>query len=141
MISLEKTLMNREIGFVHRLLGILREQGVSFEQCPSSIDSVSVIIEDDKLGGLDDVLLEQISRQLEPDSISIEKDLALVAVVGEGMIRTVGISGKIFGALGRAGINVRVINQGASEMNIIIGVSGADYETTVRTIYQAFIGD
>jgi aspartate kinase len=141
MISLEKTLMNREIGFVHRLLGILREQGVSFEQCPSSIDSVSVIIEDNKLGGLDDVLLEQISRQLEPDSISIEKDLALVAVVGEGMVRTVGISGKIFGALGRAGINVRVINQGASEMNIIIGVSGADYETTVRTIYQAFIGD
>jgi len=133
--------MNREIGFVHRLLGILREQGVSFEQCPSSIDSVSVIIEDDKLGGLDDVLLEQINRQLEPDSISIEKDLALVAVVGEGMVRTVGISGKIFGALGRAGINVRVINQGASEMNIIIGVSGADYETTVRTIYQAFIGD
>lgn len=141
MISLEKSLMNREIGFVHRLLGILREQGVSFEQCPSSIDSVSVIIEDDKLGGLDDVLLEQIRRQLEPDSISIEKDLALVAVVGEGMVRTVGIAGKIFGALGRAGINVRVINQGASEMNIIIGVSGADYERTVRTIYQAFIGD
>jgi aspartate kinase len=104
---------------------------------PPSIDSVSVIIEDDKLGGLDDVLLEQISRQLDPDSISIEKDLALVVVVvvvGEGMVRTVGISCKIFRALGRANVNVRVINQGASEMNIIIGVSGADYETTVWTI-------
>lgn len=141
MICMEKSLMNREVGFVYRLLGILSEQGVSFEQCPSSIDSVSVIVENDKLHGLDDLLLEQIRRQLEPDIVYIEKHLALVAVVGEGMVRTVGISGKIFGALGRAGINVRVINQGASEMNIIIGVSDDDYEAAVRTIYAAFVGD
>lgn len=141
MISLEKSLMNREVGFVYRLLGILSEQGVSFEQCPSSIDSVSVIIEDEKLRGLDDVLIDQISRQLQPDSIAIEKNLALVAVVGEGMVRTVGMAGKIFAALGNAGINVRVINQGASEMNIIIGVSDEDYEATVRVIYEAFVGE
>jgi aspartate kinase len=139
MICMEKSLMNREVGFVHRLLGILSEHGVSFEQCPSSIDSVSVIVENDKLHGLDDVLLEQIRRQLEPDTVFIEKNLALVAVVGEGMVHTVGISGKIFGALGRAGINVRVINQGASEMNIIIGVSDDEYEAAVRTIYAAFV--
>lgn len=140
MICMEKTLMNREVGFVYRLLGILSEHGVSFEQCPSSIDSVSVIVEDEKLRGLDDVLLDQIRRQLEPDTLYIEKNLALVAVVGEGMVRTVGISGKIFAALGNAGINVRVINQGASEINIIIGVSDSDYEATVRTIYTAFVG-
>lgn len=140
MISLEKSLMNREVGFVYRLLGILSEQGISFEQCPSSIDSVSVIIEDERLRGLDDVLIEQINRQLQPDTIAIEKHLALVAVVGEGMVRTVGIAGKIFSALGRAGINVRVINQGASEMNIIIGVHDSDYEATVRVIYEAFVG-
>jgi len=139
MICLEKSLMNREVGFVHRLLGILREHGVSFEHCPSSIDSVSVVIEEQKLHGLDDILLEQISRQLEPDSLFIEKNLALVAVVGEGMVRTVGIAGKLFGALGAAGINVRVINQGASEMNIIIGVSDSDYERTVQVVYQAFV--
>ena len=139
LISIEKSLMNREVGFVHRLLGILREYGVSFEQCPSSIDSVSVLVEDEKLLGLDDVLLEQIGRQLEPDSLVMEKNLALVAVVGEGMVRTVGIAGKIFGALGDAGINVRVINQGASEMNIIIGVSDDDFEAAVRTIYHAFV--
>ncbi len=139
MICMEKSLMNREVGFVYRLLGILSEHGVSFEQCPSSIDSVSVIIEDDAMHGLDDVLLEKIRRQLEPDSLVLEKNLALVAVVGEGMVRTVGISGKIFSALGRAGINVRVINQGASEINIIIGVSDSDYEATVRTLYDAFV--
>ena len=139
LICLEKSLMNREIGFVHRLLGILREQNISFEQCPSSIDSVSVIVEDANLRGLDEVILEEIRKRLEPDSLYIEKNLALIAVVGEGMVRTVGISAKIFQALGRAGINVRVINQGASEMNIIIGVSADDYGDAVRTIYGAFI--
>lgn len=141
IISLEKSLMNREVGFVYRLLGILSELGVSFEQCPSSIDAVSVIVEDDKLRGLDEVLIDRITRQLEPDTITMEKNLSLVAVVGEGMVRTVGIAGKIFSALGRAGINVRVINQGASEMNIIIGVSDDDYEAAVRVIYAAFVGD
>jgi aspartate kinase len=139
MLCLEKTLMNREVGFVHRLLGILREHGVSFEHCPSSIDSVSVIVEDENFKGLDEIVLEDIRRQLSPDSLFLEKDLALVAVVGEGMVRTVGIAGKIFAAMGKAGINVRVINQGASELNIIIGVSRKDFERTVRTLYDAFV--
>lgn len=140
MICLEKSLMNRETGFVYRLLSILNDHDVSFEQFPSSIDSVSVIVEEEQLRGLDEVLLEQIRRQLEPDSLYIEKDLALVAVVGEGMVRTVGIAGKVFSALGEAGINIRVINQGASEMNIIIGVAESEYEATVSTLYEAFVG-
>ncbi len=139
MICLEKSLMNKEVGFAHRLLGILREHGVSFEQCPSSIDSISVIVEDAQLQGLEEVIVDEISRQLKPDSLCIEKDLALVAVVGEGMVRTVGIAAKIFNALKKAEINVRVINQGASEMNIIIGVASVDYQKAVRALYAAFV--
>lgn len=139
MITLEKSLMNREVGFAHRLLGILREQGVGFEQCPSSIDSISVIIEDAQLQGMDEVILDQIRRQLEPDHLSLERKLALIAVVGEGMVRTVGIAAKIFVALKDAGINVRIINQGASEINIIVGVAAGDYENAVRALYAAFV--
>ncbi|MBU1565730.1 MAG: aspartate kinase [Proteobacteria bacterium] len=139
MICLEKSLMNKEVGFAHRLLGIFREHGVSFEQCPSSIDSISVIVENAQLQGLDEVILDDIRRQLQPDSLFIEKNLALVAVVGEGMVRTVGIAAKIFEALKKAKVNVRVINQGASEMNIIIGVAAIDYERAVRALYSAFV--
>ena len=141
MICVEKSMMNREVGFAHRLLGILREEGISFEQCPASIDSISVIVAEDKLRGLDDLLVEQINRQLAPDSLTIEKDLALVAVVGEGMIHTVGIAARIFVALQNAAVNVRIINQGASEMNIIVGVAAADYEKAIRAIYSAFVGE
>lgn len=139
MICVEKSLMNKELGFAHRLLGILREHGVSFEQCPSSIDSISVIVEDAQLQGQEEVLQDDIRRQLQPDSLFIEKGLALVAVVGEGMVRTVGIAAKIFVALKEAKINVRVINQGASEMNIIVGVASTDYERAVRALYAAFV--
>ncbi len=121
------------------LLGILREHGVSFEQCPSSIDSISVIVEDGQLQGLEEVIIDEIRRQLQPDSLCIEKNLALVAIVGEGMVRTVGIAAKIFTALKEAKINVRVINQGASEMNIIIGVAAIDYERAVCALYSAFV--
>ncbi len=141
MICLEKSLMNREVGFAHRLLGIFREHGVSFEQCPSSIDSISVIVEDAQLQGVDELILDEIKRQLEPDHLFLERNLALIAVVGEGMVRTVGIAAKIFNALKEAGINVRIINQGASEMNIIIGVAAVDYEKAVRALYAAFVID
>ena len=138
MICLEKSLMNKEMGFAHRLLSIMREYGVGIEQCPSSIDAISVIVEDAQLQGLEEVILDEIRRRLQPDTLHIEKDLALVAVVGEGMVRTVGIAAKIFSALKRAGVNIRVINQGASEMNIIVGVAAVDYERAVRAIYAAF---
>ena len=141
MICLEKTLMNKEVGFAHRLLGILRDQSVSFEQCPSSIDSISVIVEDASLQGLEDIILDEIRRLLLPDKLYIEKHLALIAVVGEGMVHTVGIAAKVFIALKDAGVNVRIINQGASEINIIIGVNVADYEKAVQALYKAFVPD
>ncbi len=141
MICLEKTLMNKEVGFAHRLLGILRDRGVSFEQCPSSIDSISVIIEDAALQGLEEVMLDEIRRLLLPDKLYIEKNLALIAVVGEGMVHTIGIAAKVFSALKDAGVNVRIINQGASEINIIVGVNVADYEKAVQALYTAFVPD
>lgn len=139
MLSLEKTLMNREVGYVQRLLGILSEYGISFEHCPSSIDSVSVIVDKTSLTSQLENVVEQIHRRLAPDNLTITEDLALVAVVGEGMIETIGIAGKIFTALGHAGVNVRIINQGASEINIIIGVAAGDYEKAVQALYSAFI--
>jgi len=139
MICLEKTLLNKEVGFAHRLLGIFAELGVSFEQCPSSIDSISVIIEDAEYRRVEDIILEEIRRQLKPDNLYVERNLALIAVVGEGMVHTVGIAAKVFGALKDAGINVRVINQGASEINIIVGVNADDYERAVQALYEAFV--
>jgi aspartate kinase len=139
MICLEKTLMNKEVGFAYHLLGILSEQGISFEQCPSSIDTISVIIEETQFHPVEEIVLEEIRRQLEPDKLYVEKNLALIAMVGEGMVHTVGIAAKIFGSLKDAGINVRIINQGASEMNVIIGISADDYENAVRSLYAAFV--
>ena len=139
MICLEKTLMNKEVGFAYRLLGILSEQGVSFEQCPSSIDTISVIIEQTQFQPVEEIVLEEIRSQLKPDKLYVEKNLALIAMVGEGMVHTVGIAAKIFGVLKEAGINVRIINQGASEMNVIIGISADDYENAVRSLYAAFV--
>jgi aspartate kinase len=139
MVNLEKSLLSKERGFLHKLLGIFEELGIGCEQCPSSIDSISVLVEEDRLGGLEETLCEEIHRRLRPDSLMVEHDLALIAVVGEGMVRTIGIAAKIFAALQRGGVNVRVINQGASEMNIIVGVAGEDYQKAVRALYGAFV--
>ncbi len=141
MITIEKSLMNKESGFAHRLLGIFRRHDIGVDHCPSSIDSISVIVEEEQLRGMDTLVLEDIQRQLQPDHVSIEKDLALIAVVGEGMARTVGIAARIFTALAGAGVNVRIINQGASEINTIVGVAAGDYQRAVRALYQAFRPD
>jgi len=139
MICVEKSLMNAEIGFAYRLLGIFERRGISIEHCPSSIDGINVIVEQKHLGDAAPEVIEEIRRVLDPDSISLVADLALVAVVGEGMIRSVGIAAKVFAALRDAGVNVRVINQGASEVNIIVGVLPEDFERALRAIYAAFV--
>ena len=140
MISVAKTMLHHQAGIVHRLLGALLEHGISFEHCPSSIDSVSVIMETEQLAGKEEAVVAGIRRAIAPDSLVVEHNLALLAVVGEGMSSTVGISGKVFTALGNSGVNVRIINQGASEINIIIGVAAEDYEKAVLAIYLAFAG-
>ena len=139
MITIGKHLMNREVGFVYRLLGVLEHNGIPFEHCPSAIDSVSVVLESRWLEGGADALLDEIRRALEPDELEYVPSIALIAIVGEEMARTPGIAAKVFGALAAAGVNVRLINQGASELNIIVGVAPEDYAPALRAIYSAFV--
>lgn len=139
MICLEKSLMNKEIGFGYKVLGVLCAHGISFEHCPSSIDTMSVVIEHDAISGKEEMVLEELKKAVEPDKIELISGLALIAVVGEEMANTVGMAGTVFGALAKASVNVRLINQGASELNIIVGVDAKDYETAVRALYHAFL--
>ncbi len=141
MICIEKTLMNKEIGFAYRLLGILQSHGISFEHCPSSIDSISVILEDKQLEDKEEIVLEEIKRVLQPDKVEIVRNLALIAVVGEDMANTIGMAAKVFCALRDAKVNVRIINQGASELNIIVGVNADDYERACQALYESFVSD
>ncbi|MET0286156.1 MAG: aspartate kinase [Polyangiales bacterium] len=139
MISLEKSLMNKEVGFAYRLLGILERYGVSFEHCPSSIDSISVVVESAQIDDKVESILDDIRKSLQPDKLEFVPQIALIAVVGEGMAKTIGISAKVFVALRDAQVNVRLINQGASELNIIVGVVPEDYEKALRALYGAFV--
>jgi aspartate kinase len=138
VISIEKTLMKRDKGFHRRILSILESNEVSFEHIPSGLDSVSLIIDDSELDNKLEKILEEIERQCSPDSLIVYPNMALVAVVGKGMIRTKGISGKVFGALAKAEINIRMINQGSNELSIIVGIENEDFEKAIRAIYNAF---
>lgn len=139
MICMEKTLMNKEVGFTYRLLSLFQQRGISVEHIPSSIDGINVIVEQKYLGDSTDEIVDEIKRMLSPDKVTVEPDLALLAVVGEGMSHTIGIAAKVFNSLRDANVNVRVINQGASELNIIVGVAPADFEKAVQALYRAFV--
>ena len=139
MITIEKNLMNKEVGFAHRLFGIFERHHISFEHCPSAIDSMSVVIDHSQIEGKTDLILDEIRSTFHPDRLEVEPQIALIAVVGEGMARTIGIAAKVFQALRDAQVNVRLINQGASELNIIVGVMPEDYEKSLRALYGAFV--
>ncbi len=139
MICIEKSLMNREVGFTHRLLGIFMRRGISVEHLPSSIDGINVVLDTDQLEGQAEEVMEEIQRALAPDNVTLVPDLALIAVVGEGMNHAIGVAARVFGALARAQANVRVINQGASEVNIIVGVSPDEFEKAVKALYAEFV--
>ena len=139
VIFLEKSMMNGEIGFARRVLSVLEKHKICFEHMPSGIDTLSLVIDSRYLtGGLLDVLLEEIKEAVHPDYIRVLENIALVATVGHGMASNIGTSAKLFRALSDAEINVRMIDQGSSELNIIVGIDNADYEKCVRAIYHAF---
>ena len=138
VISIEKTLLNVEIGFNRKLLSILEMNGVAFENMPSGIDSVSLVIEDSQIENKLDIIIDEIKRQCRPDNIEVYPNMALIATVGRGMSKSTGISAKIFKSLGDENINIRMINQGSSEINIIIGVETKDFEKAINAIYKAF---
>jgi len=140
VISLEKDLMNEAVGYVERVLAVFSRAGVSVEHVPSGIDTLSVVVADAELAGKRDVLLEELRRTIAPDHLEIDPDLALIATVGRNMKTQPGMAATLFGALAKAGVNIRMIDQGSGELNIIVGVNAGDYETAVRAIYTAFIG-
>ena len=139
IISIEKAMMNTELGFGRRLLSIIESKGISFEHMPSGIDSISLVIPDNQLDKKLEDIVEEIKEQLKPDTVDVHAGLALIATVGHGMARTPGISAKLFTALGKENINVRMIAQGSGELNIIIGVETEDFERSIQAIYYAFI--
>ncbi|MFG0313501.1 MAG: ACT domain-containing protein [Phycisphaerales bacterium] len=139
MISIEKALMNRERGFGRRVLTVLDEHGIGWEHMPTGIDTMSLIIRDEELGDAGEKLVEDIQRRCVPDSICLTNGLAIIATVGQGMNHHVGVAARLFTALAEANVNVRVIDQGSSEMNIIVGVVEEALAPAVRAIYEAFI--
>lgn len=141
VIHVEKAMMNAELGFGRRLLNVLEANDVSFEHMPSGIDTMSVIVADSAVEGRLRTLIEQIEADCHPDSIEVDPDLAVIATVGRGMMHTPGMAAKLFGALAGARVNIRMIDQGSSELNIIVGVDVADFEKAVRAIYAAFVAD
>jgi len=138
MINIEKALMNRERGFGRRVLTVLEEHGIGWEHMPTGIDTISIIIRDEELGTAGDKLVEDLQRRCLPDSISLVGGLAIVATVGQGMNHHIGVAARLFVALAEANVNIRVIDQGSSEMNIIVGVEEEALERAVRAIYSAF---
>ena len=142
VIFLEKSMMNAEVGFARKVLSVLEEDGICFEHMPSGIDTLSLVIESKYLaGGVLDRLIEQIRAAVSPDYVRVLDNIALVATVGHGMAKSVGTSARLFGALSAEGINIRMIDQGSSEINIIVGIDNDDYEKCVRTIYREFFGE
>ncbi len=138
MINIEKSLMNKEKGFGRRVLSVLEEHGVSFEHMPTGIDTISLIIRDDELADHGDSILRGIERMCEPDRATIAPGLALIATVGQAMNHHIGIAARLCTALAEARVNLRVIDQGSSEMNIIVGVEDSDLEKAVSSLYSAF---
>lgn len=139
VVALYKNMMSSERGFVRRILGVLDDYNVNFEHLPSGVDTVSVVMSNQSIGDRIDEIVEAFRTRLQPDSIDIIEDIALIATVGHRMSYRPGVSAKLFGALGDSQINIRMIDQGSSEMNIIVGVDNKDFEKAIRVIYNAFV--
>ena len=138
-LFIEKSLMNTEIGFGRKVLQVLEEQGISFEHVPSGIDTMTVFIHQDEFAEKEQQVIAGIHRMVNPDYMELESDLALIAVVGRGMRSNRGTAARIFAALAHANINVKMIDQGSSELNVIIGVKNEDFEGAVKAIYDIFV--
>ena len=138
-VNLEKDRMNTEIGFGRRVLSVFEENGLSFEHIPSGIDTMSVFVQQSDFEEKEQKILAGLHRNVVPDFLEIHSNIALIAVVGRGMKSTEGTAGKLFTALAKEDINIRMIDQGSSELNIIIGVNEKDFEKATKAIYHAFI--
>ena len=138
VLSIEKSMMNSELGFCRKVLTVLEQHGVSFENMPSGIDTVSVVISDANLKNKTEGIVEEIKRSCNPDSVVVYPNMALIATVGTGMAYSKGVAAKIFTALAEANINIRMIDQGSSEINVLVGIENDDFEKGINAIYNAF---
>ena len=138
MITLTKENLHKQVGFGYGLLKILDRHDISFESMPCGIDNLTVVLNDADIKGKMDQLYHEIRTELKPDTVEIASSIALIATVGRGMARTVGVAARLFTALSEAGISSRIIDQSPKEMNLIVGVDQRDFETAVRAIYRAF---
>lgn len=139
VIAMYKNLMSSERGFIRKMTGILEDFDVPIEHIPSGIDTLSVVIDNNVIDGRLDEIVEEFTRQLKPDTIEVFEDMALIATVGHGMSSRTGVSAALFTALAKEKINIRMIDQGSSEMNIIVGVENKDFEKAIKSIYEAFV--
>ena len=138
-ITIEKSMMNSEVGFVGKVLSVIGKYGISFEHLPSGIDTISLFIDNEGLKeGMLPILLKEMEEAVEPDRIYAHEDIALVATVGHGMVKNVAATARLFKALADAQININMIDQGSSELNIIVGVEGKDYAACIQAIYNEF---
>ena len=138
-VSIDKDMMNSEVGFCRKALQAFEENGISIEHMPSGIDTMTVFVHQAEFEGKEQQVISALRRLAHPDIIDLEADLALIAVVGRGMKSQRGTAGRIFSALAHANINVKMIDQGSSELNIIIGVSNDDFENAIKAIYDSFV--
>ena len=131
--------MNAEVGFGRKVLEVFERNGISFEHMPSGIDTMTVLVHQSEFEDYEQSVIAGIHRAVEPDFVEMESDLALIAVVGRGMKSTRGTAGRIFSALSHANVNVKMIDQGSSELNIIIGVANSDFDNAIKAIYDIFV--
>ena len=139
VIAIYKNHLANEKGFIRRLAGIIEDHDMAIEHLPTGIDTMSVVIDNNVLNGKLDEVVDEIKYQLKPDSVDVVEDMALIATVGAGMSARKGTSARLFTSLAEAGVNIRMIDQGSSEMNIIVGVEEKDFETAIKAIYDAFV--
>lgn len=138
-IVIDKAMMNSEIGFGRKVLEVLEKNNISFEHLPSGIDTMTVYVHQSEFQEREQAIISGIHRAVHPDSIDLESDLALIAIVGRGMRSNLGVAARIFAALSHARINVKMIDQGSREMNVIIGIRDEDFENAIRAIYDVFV--
>lgn len=138
-VTIEKDMMNSELGFGRRVLEAFEDHGISFEHMPSGIDTMSIIVHKDEFEAVEKEVILDIETACRPDKVEIDRDVALLAVVGRGMKSQRGTAARIFAALAHAKVNVKMIDQGSSELNVIVGIAGDDFETSVKAVYDIFV--
>lgn len=138
-ITIEKAMMNSEVGFCRKVLQVFEDNGISIEHMPSGIDTMTVFVHQSEFEEKEQEVLAGIHQAVQPDSLELESDLALIAIVGRGMRAKRGTSGRVFSALAHAHVNVKMIDQGSSELNIVVGVRNHDFDNAIRALYDIFV--